>query len=107
MDLNYLLNCEQHSLCMAENSLSASARHAHLAFAKAYGAFIAATPFPHCEFVEDTGWSPRDTDSGDEVKWSSNCKDEGRRLKLGSELLSKVELYQGAFKQKQEIRDGI
>lgn len=90
MDLNYLLNREHHSLYMAENSLSASARHAHLAFAKAYGALIAATPFPRREFVEDIGWLPRDSDKGGEVKWIVDCKNEVGRLKLGSELSAKV-----------------
>ncbi len=87
MDLNYLLNREQHSLYMAINSPSASARRAHLAFAKAYGALIEATPFPHREFVEHPGWLPRDSDDGEGARWGYGRKSEGRRLKLGSELL--------------------
>jgi hypothetical protein len=47
MDLNYLLGREQYALHLAETSLSTSARMAHRAFAKAYGALIAETGFPH------------------------------------------------------------
>jgi hypothetical protein len=47
MDINYLLGREQYELHLAETSLSTSARVAHRAFAKAYGALIAETGFPH------------------------------------------------------------
>jgi hypothetical protein len=47
MDINYLLGREQYALNLAETSLSTSARVAHRAFAKAYGALIAETGFPH------------------------------------------------------------
>jgi hypothetical protein len=47
MDINYLLSREQYELHLAETSLSTSARVAHRAFAKAYGALIAETGFPH------------------------------------------------------------
>lgn len=47
MDVNYLLGREQYALHLAETSLSTSARVAHRAFAKAYGAVIAGTGFPH------------------------------------------------------------
>ncbi|WP_156348103.1 hypothetical protein [Sphingomonas sp. Leaf231] len=87
MDLNYLLNREQHSLYMAKNSPSASARHAHLAFAKAYGVLIEATPFPHREFVEHSGWLPRDSGNGEGACSVYDSKTGGWRLKMGSELL--------------------
>lgn len=47
MDLNYMLGREQHALYMAETSHSTSARMAHRAFAKAYGAIIGNSGFPH------------------------------------------------------------
>ncbi len=49
MDINYLLGREQYALHLAETSLSTSARVAHRGFAKAYGALIAGTSFPHRE----------------------------------------------------------
>ncbi|WP_242150211.1 hypothetical protein [Sphingomonas sp. BAUL-RG-20F-R05-02] len=47
MDINYLLAREQYALHLADTSLSTSARVAHRAFAKAYGALIAGIGFPH------------------------------------------------------------
>jgi hypothetical protein len=49
MDMNYLLDREQHALHLAETSSSSCARVAHRAFAKAYGLLIAGTDFPHSD----------------------------------------------------------
>lgn len=63
MDINYLLSREQQSLYMAEISLSSTARLAHRAFAKAYGALLVDVGFPHRSSDPSRRWmltqSPR------------------------------------------------
>jgi hypothetical protein len=50
MDTNYLLRREQISLMMAGKATSAEARLAHAGLARAYGALLAASRFPHRQF---------------------------------------------------------
>ncbi len=50
MDTNYLLRREQVSLMMASKAASAEARLAHAGLARAYGALLAASRFPHRQF---------------------------------------------------------
>ena len=47
MDINYLLRREQVSLINARRATGSQARHVHRALARAYGARLAATAYPH------------------------------------------------------------
>jgi len=50
LDTNYILQREQISLMMARKATCSAARHAHRRLARAYGALLAAGPFPHRNF---------------------------------------------------------
>ncbi len=53
MDINYLLQREQLSLCRAQTSPSRGARAAHRAFALAYGKLLVRSNYPHNRFAAD------------------------------------------------------